>query len=94
MYYIVCGNYRKFKNPKIPYIFEKSLVFSINCSKCQKIYEKIFKEEESVETLKTPGLIKNIQLLLKLAEEKISQEFRLKNVEEARNYFAEEIKQN
>ena len=29
-----------------------------------------------------------------MAEENISQEFRLKNIDEARNYFLEEIKQN
>ena len=59
MYYIICGKYRKLKNPKMSYIFEKKNI-SFNCSKCEKIYEKIFKEEESIEILKTPGLIKNI----------------------------------
>ena len=29
-----------------------------------------------------------------MVEEKISQEFRLKNIDETRNYFLEEIKQN
>ena len=29
-----------------------------------------------------------------MAEEKISQEFRMKNIDETRNYFLEEIKQN
>ena len=29
-----------------------------------------------------------------MAEENISQEFRLKNIDETRNYFHEEIKQN
>ena len=29
-----------------------------------------------------------------MAEENISQEFRLKNVDETRNYFPEEVKQN
>ena len=29
-----------------------------------------------------------------MVEENISQEFRLKNIDEARNYFLEEIKQN
>ena len=29
-----------------------------------------------------------------MTEENISQEFRLKNMDEARNYFLEEIKQN
>ena len=29
------GKYRKFKNPKKSYIFEKTLVLGIICSKCQ-----------------------------------------------------------
>ena len=31
------------------YIFEKTLVLSIICSKCENKDEKIFKEEESIE---------------------------------------------
>ena len=47
-----CGKYRKFKNPKISYIFEKTLVFSIICSNFGNEDQKIFKEEESIEILK------------------------------------------
>ena len=57
---IICGKYRKFKNPKISYIFEKTLVLSIICSKCKMEDEKILKEEESIEILKILGLFKNI----------------------------------
>ena len=35
LYCIICGKYRKFKNPKISSIFEKTLVLSIICSKCK-----------------------------------------------------------
>ena len=28
-YYIVCGKYRKFENPKLSYILQKTLVLSI-----------------------------------------------------------------
>ena len=59
MYCVICGGYRKFKNPKISYIFEKTLFLSIICSKCENEDEKIFKEEESIEILKILGLIKN-----------------------------------
>ena len=31
MYCIVCGKHIKFENPKISYIFEKTLVLSITC---------------------------------------------------------------
>ena len=60
LYCVICGKYRKFKNPKISYIFEKILVPSIICSKCTNEDEKIFKEEESFEILKIHGLIENV----------------------------------
>ena len=52
IYCIICGKYRKFEKPKISYILEKTLVLSINCSKCKNEDEKIIKEEESIEILK------------------------------------------
>ena len=42
------------------YIFEKTLVLSIICSKSKNEDEKIFKEEESIEILKMLGLMENI----------------------------------
>ena len=57
---VICGKYRKFEKPKISYLLEKTLVLSIICSKCKNEDEKIFKEEESIEILKTLGLIENI----------------------------------
>ena len=57
---VICDKYRKFKNPKILYVFEKTLVLSIICSKCKNDDEKIFKEEESIKILKVLGLIENI----------------------------------
>ena len=44
----IFGKYRKFKSPKVSYIFEKTLVLSIICSKLSNKDEKIFKEEESI----------------------------------------------
>ena len=76
----VSNNYRKSKTPKTSYIFFKKLGLSIVYSKCGHEYKKIFKEEESIKIL---GLITNI-----------SKEFRLKNIDETRNYFIEEINQN
>ena len=60
---VICGNYKKSKNLKISYIFEKTLVLSIICSKCENDNEKIFKEEKPIEILKIIGLIKYIYLL-------------------------------
>ena len=57
-------------------------------------YIKIFKEEESIEILKIICLIENTQLLLNMLEENISQELSIKNIDETRNCFLEEIKQN
>ena len=35
IYCVICGKYREFEKPKISYIFEKTLVLSIICSKCE-----------------------------------------------------------
>ena len=61
MYRNVCKEYRKFKKTKISYIFKKTLSLSIVYSKFGNEYEKIFKEEESIEILKIPVLINNIE---------------------------------
>ena len=47
------------------FLLEKTLVISIICCKCKNENEKIFKEKESIEILKTLGLIENIELLRK-----------------------------
>ena len=51
LYFFICGKYRK---------FEKTLVLSIICSRFKNEDEKLFKEEESIETVKIHGLIENI----------------------------------
>ena len=53
LYCVICGKYRTFKNPKTTYAFEKN----------RNETEKIFKEEESIESLKILNLIKSMQLL-------------------------------
>ena len=60
LYCVICGKYRKFKNPKISYILEKTLVLSIICSKCKNEDEKILKEKESIEILTVLRLTENI----------------------------------
>ena len=32
IYFVICGKYRKFNDPKISYIFEKTLALSSICS--------------------------------------------------------------
>ena len=59
LYCVICGKYRKFENPKISFILEKTLVLSIISSRCKNKNRKIFKEE-SIEILKILGLIENI----------------------------------
>ena len=56
----VCNKYRQFKNPKI-YIFRKTLDLFIVHSKCGPEYKKISEKEDSFETLKSFGLITNIE---------------------------------
>ena len=60
LYCVICGKYRKYGTPKISYLLENTLVFSIICSKCNNEEEKILKKEESIEILKILGLIKII----------------------------------
>ena len=43
-YCIICGKNIKFEKSKTSYIFEKTIVVSIVCSKCKNEDEKIFKE--------------------------------------------------
>ena len=60
LYCVICGKYRKFEKPEISYLLEKTLVLYIICSKCKDKDEKLFKEVESIETLKILNLIENI----------------------------------
>ena len=57
IYCFIFGKYRKFEKPKMSHILEKTLVLSIICSKCKNEDEKLFKEDESIEILKTLDLI-------------------------------------
>ena len=61
-YCVTSGKYKKSWKTKISYIFEKTLILSIVCSKFKNKDEKTFKEE-SPEILKILILIENIQLL-------------------------------
>ena len=65
LYCVICGTYKRFKNPKISYISENALGLSIICSKWENKDKKIFKEEKLVEILQILGLIENICLLSK-----------------------------
>ena len=58
IYCVICGKNRKFE--KLLYLLGKTLVLSIICSKCKNEDEKIFKEENSTDILKSLGLIENI----------------------------------
>ena len=60
LYCVICGKYRKFERPKISYIFEKTLILSIICSKCKNEDEKVFKQEEWIWILKILDLIEKI----------------------------------
>ena len=59
--------------------------------------KKIFKEEEPIKILKIIGVSitqKSIRIYIVMSEENISREFKLKNIDETRNYLTEEINQN
>ena len=83
------------------WISDKNSGLSIIWDKCVGNDENIFKEV-SIEILKIIVSINNMSNMLQpneyiitlrknTAEENISQKFRLKNIDEARNYFIEEI---
>ena len=59
MYCNVCNKYRKYKKLKY-HTFKKNIESFYCLSKWDHEYEKIFKEEESIEILKILGLIENI----------------------------------
>ena len=61
MYCNICNKYRKCKKSKVLYIFKKTLNLPIVYGKRGHEYEKIFKEEESIEILRILGLINNIE---------------------------------
>ena len=61
--------------------------------------KKIFKEEKSVEAAKILGLNslitqKRIRKYIIMTKENMRQTFRMKNIDERRNYLSEEINQN
>ena len=66
IYCSVCNKYRKSKNSKISYVFNKTLGLSIVYSNCCQEYKKIFRKEESIEILKIIGLVTNIKEYQKL----------------------------
>ena len=41
MFCVICGEYRKFKNHKILYMFKKTLFLSFICNKCKNDDQKI-----------------------------------------------------
>ena len=68
---------------------EKALVLSVICIKCENKDNKTFKEEESIEIL-----IILVSLKIYNYFKRMSQELRLKNIDQTRKYFLNEIKQN
>ena len=61
MYCSRCNKNRKSKKPKISYIVNETLFFSITCRKSGSNDEKLLKDEESVKILKSLGLINNTE---------------------------------
>ena len=58
LYCSICGKFGKFEKPKTSYLFEKTIFLLIICNKNED--EKIFREEESIKTLKILVLIESI----------------------------------
>ena len=82
---IICGKYRKFEKPKTSYLLEKTLVPSIICRKCKKTQLRYWK---FLVKLKIYNYFKN------MCKANMSLTFRVKDIDERRNYFLEKINQN
>ena len=79
------------------HLFLKILSLSIVCSKCGNEYKKYLKKKNQLKYLKfllKLIILKSIRKYITMPEENISQESRLKNIDETKNYFIEEINQN
>ena len=61
MYCNTCNEYRTSEKTKMSYIFWKTVSLFIVYSNCSHEHEKIFKEEESTETLTIIVLINDIE---------------------------------
>ena len=85
LYCVIYGKYRKSEKPKISYICEETLL-----AVSAKIKMKNISRRKIIWDIK----LKIYNYLKNMVEENISQEFWLKNIDETRNYFLEEIQQN
>ena len=82
IYCIKFIKHEKFIKPKMSYICYKTLLLPSICNQCWSEDEKISKEESI-------GILECF-----IMEENINQEFRLKKIDEIKNYSIEEIYQN
>ena len=53
LYCVIFSKYKKFDKLKILYLLEKTLVLPITCIKCENEDEKLSKEKESINMLKS-----------------------------------------
>ena len=88
-YWVICGKCSKFEKSKISYLLERALVLSVIFSKCKNEDEQIFKEKKF--NWENSWFSWKYIITLKIRQENISQEIRLKNIDETRNYLIEEI---
>ena len=58
--FFICRKYRKFEKLKISYLFGKTFVLSVICSKWKNEDEKVFEEKDSIEILAVLGLNESI----------------------------------
>ena len=97
LYCVICSKSRKIEKPKISQLLGKTFALSVISSKCKNEDEKIFKEEKSIEILKTLGLITNkgeYQTICIHAWRKHESTISIEKIFEIRKYLIEEINQN
>ena len=90
LYCVICGKYRKFEKFELSHLLEKTLKnFSVICSN----NKKYLNQKNRLRYLKFFVWLKIYNYFKNICQKRISQEFRLKNIDEKRHYFLAEIKQ-
>ena len=78
LYCVICGKYKKFRNPKISYVFVKHQYFLLFAGSARIKMKKYLKKQDQLRFKKFLVSLKIYNYFKNMVEENISQEFRLK----------------
>ena len=86
LYCVICRKYKKFEKPKVSYMLEKTLALSTIWSKYKNEDKKYLKKKKQLRYQKLLVWLKTYNYFNNKC-----QEFKLKYVDETRNYSPKEI---